>query len=81
MSTMNIAVIFLAATVIMVAGNPEGYGYRKVPAYLVPSYSAPAYMAPVYSPPAYSPLACMAPAPSYKKSYYYIFKFDGLSDH
>ena len=81
MSMMSFAVCFLAAVVVMVAGNP-GYGYKPMaPAYMAPSYSAPAYKAPAYSPPAYSPPAYsppaykapayMAPAPSHNKKSYY----------
>ena len=74
MSMMNFAICFLAAAVVMVAGNP-GYGYKPMapaayymapsysaPAYQARSYSPPAYRAPAYSPPAYSPPAYSPPA-------------------
>ena len=85
MPMMNFAVCFLAAAVVMVAGNP-GYGYKPMAAmapaaYMAPSYSAPpapAYQAPAapsYSPPAYSPPAYSPPAyqpPTYKAPAYMV---------
>ena len=76
MSIMNFAICFLAAAVVMVAGNP-GYGYKPMaPSYSAPKYQAPAapsYSPPAYSPPAYSPPAYSPPAyspPAYKAPTY-----------